>query len=134
MPEQMDTILLIHPDPEPAHQLTFFLQHSGFQVLTAADVDQALAHLSTTELDVILMPESLAKTNGDEPCMRIRQKCKRAPIIILGEEKQESAGIHFLDSGADTYIASPLKPRLLLAWIRPLLRRSKGNFKEYETP
>lgn len=128
----MDTILLIHPDPEAAHELTFFLQHSGFQVLTAADPTQALDQLSTTQPDVIIMAEPLARSNGDEPCMRIRQKCKRTPIIILGEEKQESAGIHSLDSGGDTYIPSPLKPRLLLAWIHSLLRRYKGNFKEYE--
>ena len=65
------------------------------------------------------MAEALAETN-----MWIREICE-ASIIILGEDKEERAGIRFLESGADVYIASPLDSRLLLAWIRSLLRRSK---------
>lgn len=121
----MDRILLIHSDPKAANELTFVLQHSGFQVVTAVSEHQALAEINRTEPDVIVMAEALAKTNGDEPCMRIRQLSK-APIIILGEDKEERAGIRFLEAGGDVYIASPLDPRLLLAWVRSLLRRSKG--------
>jgi len=121
MPDDMDRILLIHPDPKATDELTFLLQHSGFQVPTAVDADQALAEISRTEPDVIVMAEAIARINGDEPCIRIRKR-RQTPIIILGQDEQEQAGIHFLQSGADTYIPSPLKPRLLLAWISSLLR------------
>jgi len=123
MPDDMDRILLIHPDPKATDKLTFLLQHSGFQVPTAVDADQALAEISRTEPDVIVMAEAIANKgqNGDEPCIRIRQRCQ-TPIIILGQDEHESAGVHFLNSGADTYIPSPLNPRLLLAWARSLLR------------
>jgi two-component system response regulator RegX3 len=131
MPDDMDRILLIHPDPKATDELTFLLQHSGFQVPTAVDADQALAEISRTEPDVIVMAEAIARINGDEPCVQIRQRCQ-APIIILGQDEHESAGIQFLDSGADTYIPSPLNPRLLLVWVRSLLRRRKGKFKEHE--
>lgn len=133
-PEDMDRILLVHPDPKARDQLTSLLQHSGFQVLTADDADQALAEISRREPDVIVMAERLANNahDGDEPCLRIRQRCK-APIIILGEQKQERAGIRFLEAGADTYIPSPLSPRLLLAWIRSLLRRTKAPCKKFQT-
>lgn len=125
----MERILLIHPKPQ---DLTFFLQHSGFQVVTAVDEHQALAEISRKEPDVIVMPEALAKSNGDEPCIRIRERCK-APIIILGKHSKERAGIRFLQAGADVYIASPFSPELVLVWIRSLLRRYRGTFKEYET-
>jgi len=128
----MDRILLIDPDSKAANHLTFFLQHSGFQVATAVDADQALAEMSRREPDVIVMAEALAEMNGDKPCKQIREICK-APIIILGEHSKERAGTRFLEAGGDVYIASPLQPRLLLAWIRSLLRRTKGKFKEYET-
>lgn len=128
----MDRILLIHPDPKARDQLTFLLQHSGFQVVNADDADQALAKISRREPDVIVMAEVLAKVNGDEPCIRIRQRC-RAPIIILGEDKEERAGIRFLEAGGDVYIASPLSPRLLLAWIRSLLRRTKATAQKSQT-
>lgn len=121
----MERILLIHPDTEGRHQLISLLEDSGFQVLTAVDAEQALAEISRREPAVIVMPEPFTKPNGDDTCMRIRQ-ISRVPLIILGEEKQESAGIHFLNSGADTYIPSPLQPQLLLAWVRSLLRRTKG--------
>lgn len=126
----MDRILLIHPDPNATDQLAFLLQYSGFQVLTAADPDQALAEISRTDPDVIVMAEALANRgqNGDEPCMPIRQRCQ-APVIILGEHSKERAGIPFLEAGADVYIPSPLNPRLLLAWIRSLLRRPKATGK-----
>lgn len=56
--KEMDSILLIQPDPTTRHELTFLLQHSGFQVSTAADADQALAEIATTEPDVIVMDEA----------------------------------------------------------------------------
>lgn len=123
-PDDMDRILLIHPDPTTRHELTFLLQHWGFQVLTATDAAQALAEIARTQPDVILMGEGVARTNGDEPCIRIRE-IYQAPIIILGQEEQERAGIHFLEAGGDVYLPSPLNQRLLLAWIASLLRRSK---------
>lgn len=119
----MERILLIHPKPD---KLTSALQDSGFQVVTAADELQAVAEINRAEPDVIVMTEALAKQNGDEPCIRIRERCE-APIIILGQYREESAGILFLEAGADVYIPSPLDLRLLLAWIHSLLRRTKGG-------
>ncbi len=120
----MDRILLIHPNPKAATDLTLFLQHSGFQVVTAVDGQQALAEISGTKPEVIVIAEVLAEINGDKLCMRIREMCE-TPIIVLGEDKEERAGIHFLESGADAYVPSPLNVRLLLARVHSLLRRSK---------
>lgn len=124
----MDRILLIHPRPD---KLTSALQDSGFQVVTAAGEPQAVAEINRTEPDVIVMVEALAKQNGDKPCIRIRERCK-IPIIILGEDVEERAGIHFLESGADVYMVQPFNLRLLLAWIHSLLRRSRrANLHNY---
>ncbi len=120
----MDRILLIHPHLQAADRLTFVLQHSGFQVVTADDGQQALAEIRRKEPDVIIMAEALAEMNGDKPCKQIREICK-APIIILGKDKEERAGIHFLESGADVYMTHPFNLILLLAWVRSLLRRTK---------
>ena len=103
----MDGILLIHPNPKVTDQLTFLLQHSGFQLVTAVDPDQALAEIARREPDVIVMAEALAEMNDDEPCIRIRKICK-APIIILGKHKEERAGIRFLLRHSKTRIPSPL--------------------------
>lgn len=124
----MERILLIHPKPD---ELTSALQDSGFHVVTAADEPQSMAEINRMEPDIIVMVEAIAKINGDKPCIRIRERCK-APIIILGQHREEQAGTLLLESGADVYIASPLDSELLLAWIHSLLRRSRrANLHNY---
>lgn len=133
MPKDVERILLIHPDLKVTDQLTFLLQHRGFQVPTADDADQALAAIARTEPDVIIMAETLAKVMAkapgksiaDDPRIQIPQRCK-APIIILGEHSKERPEIPFLESGADAYLPSPLSLRLLLARVRSLLRPTKA--------
>jgi DNA-binding response OmpR family regulator len=118
----LERILLIHADPPTKDELTFLLQHSGFQVSTAADYHQSLAEIFTKEPDLIVMAEAVARINGDEPCIGIRE-VYGGPIIILGRHRKKLAGLPFLAAGADTYIPSPLDRRFLLAWVRSLLRR-----------
>jgi Response regulators consisting of a CheY-like receiver domain and a winged-helix DNA-binding domain len=61
--------------------------------------------------------------NENELCVRIRELCQ-APILILGFEEEETAGIDFLEKGADAYLTSPLDLRELLARVHALLRRA----------
>lgn len=121
----MEKILLVHPDQAWRDKLTFILQHSGFQVAHAIEGQQALAEIERREPDVIVMAERSHKVNGDELCIRIRE-VSDAPIIVLGEDENEAAGVNFLEMGADAYLASPLNLRELLARIHSLLRRTKG--------
>jgi len=87
--------------------------------------EQALAEIYRGCPDLVVMFEGCHRLNGDELCVRIRAICQ-TPIIVLGQDYEEAAGIEFLEMGADAYLASPLNLRELLAWIRSLLRRTKG--------
>ena len=126
----MRKILVIHPDLVLGDDLTFILQHSGFQVTHAIEGRQALAEIDRSRPDLIVMAEGTPKLNGDELCFRIRGICQ-VPIIVLGQDHEGAAGIELLEMGADAYLTSPLNLRELLARIRSLLRRAKGNPKDY---
>ena len=106
--------------------LTFILQHSGFRIVNAAGSKQALAEIGRSSPDLIVMRENSRRVNGDELCIRIRE-ISDAPIIVLGQEQEEAAGVEFLEMGADAYLPSPLRLRELLARVRSLLRRTRPS-------
>lgn len=124
----MKRILLLQPDPGLRDQLTFLLQHSGFEVASTGEGQQALVEIDRGYPDLIVVAEDSCELNGDELCPRIRQ-ISDAPIMILGQDAEEAAGVEFLEMGADAYLTSPLNPTELLARIRSLLRRTKGEFQ-----
>ncbi len=114
--------MLVCPELAMTDNLSFVLEHSGFGVVNAAGSKQALAEVSRSSPDLILMRENSHRLNGDELCIRIRE-LSDVPIIVLGQEEEEAAGVEFLEMGADAYLTSPLSFRELLARVRSLLRR-----------
>ena len=123
----MEAILLIHPDPMLREELTVILKDSGFYVVGVSGGQEALASISSVWPALIVLAENSHRLNGDELCLRIREICW-TPIVILGQEWDEAAGVDLLEMGADAYLTSPLDTRLLLARIHSLLRRTKGYF------
>ena len=118
--------MLVCADLAMTDNLSFVLEHSGFRIVNAAGSKQALAELAGSSPDLILMRENSHRLNGDELCIRIR-KLSDVPIIILGQEQDEAAGVEFLEMGADAYLPSPLSLRELIARVRSLLRRTWGS-------
>ena len=122
----MEKILLVCPDLAMTDNLDFVLQHSGFRIINAAGSGQALAEIDRSTPDLVLMRENSRRLNGDELCIRIRE-LSDVPIIVLGQEPEEAAGVEFLEMGADAYLTSPLSLRELLARVRSLLRRTRAS-------
>ena len=118
--------MLVCPDLAMSDNLTFVLQHSGFQIVNAAGSKQALAEIGRSSPDLVVMRENSRRLNGDELCIRIRE-LSDVPIIVLGQEEEEAAGVEFLEMGADAYLPSPLDARELRARIRSLLRRTQAS-------
>lgn len=121
----MERILVVCRELAMSEELTFFLQHSGFQVARAADSGQVIAEMAWSAPDLILIRENNRRLNGDELCVRIRE-LSDVPIIVLGHGQNEADGVEMLEMGADAYLVTPLDARDLLARIRALLRRSRA--------
>lgn len=126
-----EKILLIHPDSAMRDELIFLLQHSGFEVVSASEAAEGFAEVCKSAPDLVLMAEGSRKLNGDELCIRI-QEVSDVPIIVLGEGENNTAGVKFLEMGADAYLTSPLNARELLAYVRARLRRYKESIKQEE--
>ena len=128
----MEKILVVCPELAMSDNLIFLLQHSGFQTVNVVGSMQALAEVNRSSPDLILIRENSRRLNGDELCIRIRE-LSDVPIIVLGQEQEEAAGVEFLEMGADAYLPTPLRFRELLARVRSLLRRTQAssrNMKE----
>ena len=118
--------MLVCPDLAMTDNLAFVLQHSGFRIVNAVESKQALTEIGRSSPDIIVMRENSRRLNGDELCIRIRE-LSNVPIIVLGQEQEEAAGVEFLEMGADAYMTSPLSLRELLARVRSLLRRTRAS-------
>jgi len=122
----VEKILVVCPELAMTDNLIYLLQHSGFQTVNVAGSMQALAEVNRSSPDLILMRENSRRLNGDELCIRIRE-LSNAPIIVLGQEQEEAAGVEFLEMGADAYLPTPLRFRELLARVRSLRRRTRAS-------
>jgi two-component system response regulator MprA len=99
------------------------LHYAGFEVLEAADGEQALSVAISAEPDLIVLDVAMPKLDGLEVCRRLRQT-SAVPILMLtarGELPDRVAGLR---GGADDYLAKPFAFQELTARLDALARRS----------
>jgi DNA-binding response OmpR family regulator len=101
-----------------------FLSKKNFQVLEAGDGEEAMdIFYKEKDIALIILDVMMPKMNGWEVCREIRQNSK-VPIIMLtarGDEQDELLGFEL---GVDEYISKPFSPKILVARVEAILRRS----------
>ena len=101
-----------------------FLIKSNFEVLEAEDGSQALdLFYATKDIALIILDVMMPKMDGFEVCREIRQT-SQVPIIMLtakGDERDELQGFQL---GVDAYITKPFSPKILVARVEAVLRRT----------
>lgn len=117
-------ILTAEDDPNIRNGLVDILQSEGYEVLTAADGQQALALAKQGGLDLILLDVMMPGLSGYDVCREIRRTDRRVPVIMLTAKGEEVDKVVGLELGADDYITKPFGVRELLARITAVLRRS----------
>jgi DNA-binding response OmpR family regulator len=109
--------------------LTSWLEHEGFEVMTAIDEQEAL-HLASTswQPDVVLLEQIPPELDAPSACERLRTTNQSAVIFVLSCDSKEDE-VRSLEAGADDYLAKPFSPEVLLARIGAHLRsrRTAGN-------
>ena len=120
----MTKVLVVEDESSLREPLVFVLEKEGYQVVEAADGEQALKIFEAEGADVILLDLMLPKLDGNAVCKVIRQK-SNVPIIMLTAKDAEVDKIVGLEIGADDYVTKPYSTRELLARMRAIMRRQQ---------
>lgn len=117
-------ILIADDEPRMRRLVRDFLEAAGYEVVEAADGNEAAAVFSADGgIDLVVLDVMMSGKNGWEVCREIRA-ASQVPIIMLTALSQESDEITGFDFGADEYITKPFSPRVFVARAEALLRRS----------
>ncbi len=119
-------ILVVEDEGAIREMLAFNLGRSGYEVLEAADGQEARRAIADGYPDVILMDWMLPGVSGLELTRQLKRDAatRDIPIIMVTARAQEDDRVAGLDGGADDYITKPFSPRELEARIKAVLRRS----------
>jgi len=121
-------ILVVDDEPKVARLARDYLEKNGFRVATAADGQSALTIARRDKPDLIILDLMLPQIDGREVC-RILRRESDVPIIMLTALSEEIDQVTGLEIGADDYITKPFSVRTLVARVRALLRRTRGDIK-----
>lgn len=117
-------ILVVDDEPRIRKLVRDFLVRQNYIVLEAGDGEEAVnVFFSHKEIALILLDVMMPKMDGYEVTRTIRQHSK-VPIIMLTAKGEEQDELHGFDLGVDEYIAKPFSPRILVARVDAVLRRS----------
>ena len=127
------TVLIVDDESRMRKLIKDFLMQKNYKILEAGDGEEALKVFEENQnkISVILLDVMMPKLDGWSVLRQIRQTSK-VPIIMLtarGEEQDELFGFEL---GVDEYISKPFSPKILVARVEALLKRTKPEEKEIE--
>ncbi|WP_442957735.1 response regulator, partial [Polaromonas sp.] len=126
-------ILIVEDDQRLADLTRDYLQSNGLAVSIEADGAQAAARILKEQPDLVILDLMLPGEDGLSICRKVRGGYD-GPILMLTARTDDMDQVLGLEMGADDYVCKPVRPRLLLARIRALLRRREGGEAGGEGP
>jgi phosphate regulon transcriptional regulator PhoB len=125
-------VLIVEDETALVELLRYNLEQAGFRVAVAYDGEEALRSVQEDVPDLILLDWMLPLMSGIEVCRQLRRQTSTAnlPIIMLTARGEEGDRVRGLDAGADDYVPKPFSPTELVARIRAVLRRTRGETDE----
>ena len=121
-------ILIVDDEPQIVEICRDYLKAAGYETVTASNGAQGLSLARREKPDLIVLDLMMPEMDGLDVTREIR-RASDVPIIMLTALAEEVDQVTGLEIGADDYITKPFSPRALVARVRALLRRSKGEVK-----
>lgn len=127
------TILIIEDEIRIRFLLKDYLLSEGFSVLEACDGEEGIIKFKNASVDLILLDIMMPKIDGLAVLERIRT-VSDIPIILLTAKSLEEDKLYAYDIGADDYITKPFSPKIIVAKVKALLKRtSDASDEQYST-
>jgi two-component system KDP operon response regulator KdpE len=116
-------LLVVDDEPQICKLLQTGLTGYGYQVLTAANGQQALTTIAQRRPDLVVLDIALgSEPDGLTVCRRLRE-WSQVPVIMLSVRSDDATKVMALDAGADDYITKPFSMEELRARVQAILRR-----------
>ena len=117
-------ILVVDDESRMRKLVHDFLAKQGFMVLEAENGEEAVdIFFSDKNISLIILDVMMPKMDGWQVCREIRQY-SQVPIIMLTAKSDERDELMGFDLGVDEYISKPFSPKILVARVEAILRRS----------
>lgn len=120
----MYRVLLVEDDARLAELVTEYLSGYEFAVELVTRGDEAVARFQSCAPDIVVLDLMLPGLDGMVVCRQIRE-LSEVPILILTAREDSYDEVSGLEQGADDFVNKPVQPRVLLARLRALLRRTQ---------
>ena len=120
-------ILVVDDESRMRKLVKDFLVREGYTVLEAGDGMEAMdVFYENKDIALIILDVMMPKMDGWQVCREIRESSK-VPIIMLTARSEERDELQGFDLGVDEYISKPFSPKILVARVNAILRRTLGT-------
>jgi two-component system OmpR family response regulator len=123
-------ILVVDDEDSITQLVSTILRYEGFAVETAATGRDAVRAAARFEPDLVVLDVMLPDWDGFEVYRRVTARAPRLPVLFLTARDSASDRVHGLTLGADDYVGKPFSLEELVARVRAILRRTRGEAAE----
>ncbi len=132
MEQESWQVLIVEDDERLAELTREYLQANGLTVSIESDGSRAAARILAERPALVVLDLMLPGEDGLSICRKVRSGGYDGPIMMLTARSDETDQVLGLELGADDYVLKPVRPRVLLARIRALLRRRETGDSQEE--
>ena len=126
------SILVVDDEERMRKLVKDFLKTKGFSIVEAEDGEKAIEvyEENRSKIKLILLDVMMPKLDGWSVLRKIRQEDKKIPIIMLTARSEEQDELFGFELGVDEYISKPFSPKILVARVEAILKRTYGDKDE----
>ena len=131
-----EKILIVDDEENILELLEYNLKRNGFRSSSVMSGEDAVIKAKEIMPDLIILDLMLPGMDGLEVCKTLKKDIKTSsiPVIMLTAKSEEADIVTGLEIGADDYVCKPFSPRVLIARVKAVLRKTNGNSADDSTP